>query len=158
MLADYTMSIFALLLLSVAVISVASSFSRINDHFSQVLVGGGLADDNDEVWNSIIDLGGGKGVARFGVISSASDDPCCDQDSSYYYYRNQLIKYGAKEAYYIPVTINSTNYNSDPEVVAHIRTLSGFFFGGGDQLKIIRSFYNNNANVTSVSQYVHKFT
>lgn len=30
-------------------------------------------DDNVEVWDTIIDLGGGKGFARFGVISAASE-------------------------------------------------------------------------------------
>lgn len=38
-----------------------------------VSTGGGLMDDNAEVWNTIIELGGGKGFARFGVISAASE-------------------------------------------------------------------------------------
>lgn len=37
------------------------------------LTGGGLMDDNAEVWDTIIELGGGKGFARFGVISAASE-------------------------------------------------------------------------------------
>ncbi len=37
----------------------------------------------------------------------------------------------------------------NPAVVAHIKTLTGFFFGGGDQLRIIESFYNFNAKVPS---------
>ena len=40
-----------------------------------VSTGGGLMDDNAEVWNTIIELGGGKGFARFGVISAASEVP-----------------------------------------------------------------------------------
>jgi hypothetical protein len=52
------MLLLALLLVSVgAFLCSAGSSSRINDHFSMVLVGGGLADDNDEVWNKIIELG-----------------------------------------------------------------------------------------------------
>lgn len=51
--------------------------------------------------------------------------------------------------YYIPATVDNTTANADPDVVAHIRTLTGFFFGGGDQLMIIRSLYNNNLNSTS---------
>lgn len=38
-----------------------------------VLVGGGLYDNNTAVWDTIIALGGGKGVARFGVVSAASE-------------------------------------------------------------------------------------
>ncbi|KAJ1428511.1 hypothetical protein B484DRAFT_396782 [Ochromonadaceae sp. CCMP2298] len=44
---------------------------------------------------------------------------------------------------------DNTEANSDPEVEAHVRTLTGFFFGGGDQLRIIESFYNKNARVPS---------
>jgi hypothetical protein len=46
---------------------------RIGLNYSMVLVGGGLDDNNDQVWDNIIFLGGGKGVARFGVISAASE-------------------------------------------------------------------------------------
>jgi cyanophycinase len=51
--------------------------------------------------------------------------------------------------YYIPVTVDTPGNNSNPAVVAHVRTLTGFFFGGGDQLRIINSFYNDNARVPS---------
>ena len=47
--------------------------------------------------------------------------------------------------YYIPITVNSTESNSDEKVIAHIRTLTGFMFGGGDQLRIIQSFYNSHS-------------
>ena len=51
---------YALLRTTAATMSAMSAMSasdRINDHFSMVLVGGGLLDDNDEVWNKIIELG-----------------------------------------------------------------------------------------------------
>lgn len=76
-------------------------------------------------------------------------DPCCDKDSSWVYYNSLLKLYGAAEVYYIPVTVNSTSENQNPEVVAHVKTLTGFFFGGGDQLRIINSFFNHNARVPS---------
>lgn len=46
--------------------------------------------------------------------------------------------------YYIPVTVDTKEKNSDPEVVAKVKTLTGFFFGGGDQLRIVFSFYNED--------------
>ena len=49
------------------------SANRVGLNYSMVLVGGGLDDNNAEVWNRIIELGGGKGVARFGVISAAAE-------------------------------------------------------------------------------------
>lgn len=39
--------------------------------------------------------------------------------------------------------------NSDPAVVAKVRTLTGFFFGGGDQSRIIYSFYNDDERMPS---------
>lgn len=50
--------------------------SRVGQNYSMVLVGGGLYDNNTAIWDTIITLGGGKGVARFGVISAASEVKC----------------------------------------------------------------------------------
>lgn len=94
-------------------------------------------------------IGGGKGNARFGVISAASENPCCDEDSSWAYYEAQLLKYGAAEVYYIPITIDTPANNSNPEVISHIKTLTGFFFGGGDQSRIVASFYNDDERIPS---------
>lgn len=112
-------------------------------NYSVVLVGGGLLDDNDEIWNKIVELGGGKGIAKFGVVSAASGDPCCDKDSSFYYYSEQLLSYGALEVNYIPITVDSTENNMSPIVADKIKAMSGFMFGGGDQSRIIESFYND---------------
>ncbi len=60
-----------------------------------------------------------------------------------------FVRYGAAETYYIPVTVDTKGNNSDPAVVAHIKTLTGFFFGGGDQLRIMYSFYNQDERVPS---------
>lgn len=60
------------------------------------------------------------------------------------YYRDQLTAYGAAEVYYIPVTVDSKGNNSNSEVVQNVQRMSGFFFGGGDQLRIIYSFFNND--------------
>lgn len=55
-----------------------------------------------------------------------------------------LTLYGAAEVYYIPVTVDSKSENSNPDVVAHIKTLTGFFFTGGDQTRITFSLFNND--------------
>jgi cyanophycinase len=123
--------------------------SPVGKNFSLVLVGGGLEDNNEIIWNKIIELGGGKQKARFGVISAASENPCCDEDSSWVYYRDMLMQYGAAEVYYIPITVDTRGNNSNPKVIEQIKTLTGFFFGGGDQTRIITSFYNNDERIPS---------
>ena len=78
---------------------------------------------------------GGAGVARMGVVTAASATPV---DSAVYY--NQMFtQYGAQEVYWIPVHEDNKEANSDPEVVARIQDMTGFFFGGGDQLRIVNS-------------------
>jgi cyanophycinase len=142
-------ALFGILLSAVGSHAVRAQGTTIGKNFSLVLVGGGLEDDNEIIWNKIIELGGGKQKARFGVISAASENPCCDEDSSWVYYRDMLTQYGAAEVYYIPITIDTRGNNSNPKVIEQIKTLTGFFFGGGDQTRIIASFYNNEERIPS---------
>lgn len=76
---------------------------------------------------------GGRGVAKIGIINAASLDPV----GGYNYYRDLFLKYGALEATRIPIDVNHTSANADPKVVSLIRQQTGFFFGGGDQQRII---------------------
>ena len=76
-------------------------------------------------------------------------DPCCDIQSSFFLYDTLLKLYGATEVYYIPVTKDSKDQNSNADVVAHIKTLTGFFFTGGDQTRIIYSLYNSDEKIPS---------
>ena len=84
-----------LVLLQVLAVAVIVPVTAKN--YSVVLVGGHLADENEEIWGRIVELGGGVGAAKFGVVTAASEDPCCDQDSSWVYYRDLLMRYGAAE-------------------------------------------------------------
>lgn len=76
---------------------------------------------------------GGRGVAKIGIINAASLDPV----GGYQYYRDVFLKYGALEANRIPIDVNHTSANADPKVVSLIRQQTGFFFGGGDQQRVI---------------------
>lgn len=76
---------------------------------------------------------GGRGVAKIGIINAASLDPL----GGYQYYRDLFLKYGALEANRIPIDVNHTSANADPKVVSLIRQQTGFFFGGGDQQRVI---------------------
>ena len=50
--------------------------------------------------------------------------------------------YGAASATFIPVTENSNNAD-DPAVADLARQQTGFFFGGGDQLRILTALRPN---------------
>ncbi|XP_070565377.1 cyanophycinase-like isoform X2 [Ptychodera flava] len=50
-------------------------------------------------------------------------------------------EYGAASTYYVPITVNTTDKNSDPDVVDSIQQQTGFFFGDGEQTRIIESWF-----------------
>ncbi|KAL3878296.1 hypothetical protein ACJMK2_030661 [Sinanodonta woodiana] len=103
---------------------------------SLVLIGGNQADDNAEIYNTIVQMAGGTGVAKIGLIHAASADP---QDSFNFYHDIFVNRYGASEANFIPIDVNHTSANSDPNVIQLIRRQTGFFFGGGDQHRVTQS-------------------
>ena len=78
-------------------------------------------------------------MARIGIFTTASSDPVGSAD----YYIDMFVRvYGAASATYIPVTQFSNNAN-DPAVVELVNQQTGFFFGGGDQLRIKKALRPN---------------
>lgn len=120
-----------------------------------VLVGGGLQDNNAAIYDRIVALAGGRGVARIGVITAASipesQDPNAGTSSASnskangLYYAN-LFKttYGAADAQWIPIDLDQIGNNSSQTVVNQINSMTGFFFGGGDQSRLITCFFLAN--------------
>ena len=53
-----------------------------------------------------------------------------------------LLSYSHIKVYYVPITSDDSEKNTDPKVVEHIKTLTGFFFGGGDQTRLVKAYYN----------------
>lgn len=103
---------------------------------SIVLVGGNLWDNNTEIYDTIVRLAGGKGTAKIGIINAASADPV----GGFQFYRDQFLKYGVLEANRIPIDLNHTDNNAKQEVLEMIYNQTGFFFGGGDQARVLQAF------------------
>lgn len=61
------------LILALTSLLCSAAMSEIGKNYSLVMVGGGLYDNNTAVWDRIIELGGGKGVARMGVVAAAGE-------------------------------------------------------------------------------------
>lgn len=53
--------------------------------------------------------------------------------------------YGAASATYIPVTEKSNNGN-DPAIVDLVKQQTGFFFGGGDQARVLKGLRPNGVD------------
>ena len=114
---------------------------------SLVLVGGGLADDNAAVYGDIVRLAGGSGKARIGIFTAAAPVPSEDPDASTPdcnnsvcngdYYAKLFRSYGVADAQWIPIDLDRPGAAEDPAVVRQINSMTGFFFGGGDQYRYV---------------------
>ncbi|MFC9258308.1 cyanophycinase [Streptomyces hydrogenans] len=114
---------------------------------SLVLIGGGLKESNTQVYGEIIKRAGGPG-ARIGIITAASvpesQDPyagdperCGNSACNGTYYADLFKRHGAADAQWIPLDLDHvTNADSDA-VVAQVESMTGFFFGGGDQYRYV---------------------
>lgn len=127
---------------------------------SLVLVGGGLKDDNDQVYREIIDRAGGPGHARIGVLTAASvpesQDPnagdpstCSNSACNGAYYAGLFTRHGAADAQWIPIDIDHVAEADSDRVVAQVDSMTGFFFGGGDQYRYVTSLLHGSAHTDS---------
>ncbi len=101
-----------------------------------VPIGGALKADNEEVWQRIVQLAGGKG-ARFVVFGTASEDP----EASAKQVVDLLQRRGAiAEA--LPVApkflwVDLNKVVRDPALIAKVKAARGVFFTGGTQERIV---------------------
>ena len=113
-----------------------------------LLVGGALADDNADIYGKFIEMSGGAGVARIGIVTAASSSPFDSAD----FYETIFAQYGAVETYWIPVWMGNPGAALDPSVVVEVERMTGFFFGGGDQSRIITCFYLDNGEIRTETE------
>ncbi|WP_157721937.1 cyanophycinase [Tumebacillus avium] len=106
-----------------------------------VLAGGALREDNAEVYGKIIELAGGVGRAKIGIITAASEPE--DAEANGAYYRELFAeRYGALEAEWVPLHAGQIGRRDDPALLELLRTRTAFFLGGGDQSKIVECLLN----------------
>ncbi|MEV4665011.1 cyanophycinase [Micromonospora echinofusca] len=128
---------------------------------SLVLVGGALADDNATIYRDIVRLAGGTGRARIGIFTAAAPTPSEDPDADTPdcnnsvcngdYYANLFKTYGVADAQWIPIDVDHPEKADDPAVVAQINSMTGFFFGGGDQYRYVTTMTRGGAQRDSAA-------
>lgn len=100
-----------------------------------VIVGGGLAGDNEAVYRAILDARSGSGPLC--VFPTASAEP----EESLRSTLGRFDRYGGEgTAKGIPLTVAEPGRALLPEVAQEIRQCSGFFFVGGVQSRIVEVF------------------
>ncbi len=145
---------------------------------SLVLIGGGLEPvlqscpgdpgpndpafvHTEAIYEKMIELAGGKGVAKIGIITAASrsprhdrkaGDPCfaSNYEDNGDYYVEAFKRFGAAETERIPIDIDHISDKNSREVAQQVKSMTGFFFGGGDQSRLIESFLNKKDNSDSL--------
>ncbi|WP_405009746.1 cyanophycinase [Kitasatospora sp. NBC_01539] len=125
-----------------------------------VLVGGGLKDDNAEVYREIVAKAGGPGRARIGVLTAASvpesQDPnaadpakCSNSACNGAYYADLFRHHGAADAQWVPIDLDHLDAADSDAVVARVESMTGFFFGGGDQYRYVTTLLHGDAHTDS---------
>ncbi|TCP55423.1 cyanophycinase [Tumebacillus sp. BK434] len=101
-----------------------------------VLAGGALREDNAEVYGKIVELAGGVGRAKIGIVTAASEPEEAEANGAYY---QELFcaRYGVREAEWIPLHAGQIGRRDDAALLELVQTRTGYFFGGGDQSKIV---------------------
>ncbi|MFF3883697.1 cyanophycinase [Streptomyces sp. NPDC001914] len=126
---------------------------------SLVLVGGALKEDNTQVYGEIFRRAGGSD-ARIGVITAASipqsqdpdagdPDRCSNSACNGDYYSSLFTKHGAADAQWIPVDLDHIDNADSDAVVAQVNSMTGFFFGGGDQARYLTTLLHGAAHTDS---------
>lgn len=118
---------------------------------SLVLVGSSLENDRQAI-RDIIDLAGGQGLARIGIVTAAEPPPASAEEAADDTLVNSVTegrryaalfeKFGAVATYPIPLDTSASvewvgdDYGADrvddPGVLARLNHLTGFFFADGD--------------------------
>jgi cyanophycinase len=124
-------------------------------HGTLIMIGGALADDNAEIYGEIVRRAGGA-HARIGVITAASIPLSRDPDagtpraansvSNGRFYVDRLKKYGAGDAQWIPIDLDRVGAADNPAVVEQVKSMTGFFFGGGDQTRLVTTLLHGSAH------------
>jgi cyanophycinase len=101
-----------------------------------VAIGGALKENNDEVWQRVVNLAGGKG-ARFVVFGTANEDPEASAKTAV-----ELLQRRGAIAEALPVApkflwVDLNKVVRDPALIAKVKAARGVFFTGGEQGRIV---------------------
>ena len=88
----------------------------------------------------MIQYAGGNSAAMC-IITAASADPCCGPDSSWPYYLGLFTLWGSTNVVNIPIDVAHAQNAYNATVVQQLRQCGGWFFSGGDQTRVISTFF-----------------
>lgn len=131
---------------------------------SLVIAGGGLNPSNKEAYGRLVELAGGPEKAVFAIIPTAGGWV----NESYTFMRDVLGTYGVKpeNVHLIPISelddettpdIDESTWAgnaNDEKLAALVRSCTGIWFSGGDQMRVTRTHYRADGSRTPVLQAI----
>ena len=121
-----------------ALVTLALSCASALPH--TMLIGGGESGAAQaEMLDLVVALGGGPGVGVVTAAAAAPGGAGCAQFAALF------LAHGANTTYCVPIfdTPDGRANNSNAAVVSELASLSAIFIAGGDQMRVVNSFFND---------------
>ena len=104
-----------------------------------VIIGGGGS--TDQIWDKIVELGGGKEAARFVVITNAAGD-----SAHLYVNQGKELRDRIGDDRVVQMHLTTIQEANDPANLEILRQATGLFFVGGRQWRIADAYLNTLAH------------
>jgi cyanophycinase len=113
-----------------------------------ILAGGGAAEEPwaQELYSNFVKLSGAK-KANIGIITAASRPRRAQENAEFY--KEIFSKLGA-QAEWLPIGIRTKKNSYDPKLVKKISSMTGIFFGAGNQTRYLTSLRNKRGKNTPI--------
>jgi cyanophycinase len=108
-----------------------------------VLAGGEVDENNTAVYGPMV-RAAQSDKAIIAVVTAASFDGCCDPDSSWVLYNSIFSTYSPSSIFWVPIDVNHTRNNANATVLEQLAAATLIFFSGGDQTRVVASFFNDD--------------
>ena len=109
-----------------------------------VLAGGNINEGNTDVYGTFLNLTQSYTFGtRILICTGASDTP---KESASYYINLFRSKYHVLSVTWLPIDMNNSDGAYKQQNVDLVSTSGGLFFGGGDQSRLFKLFYNVSAD------------
>jgi cyanophycinase len=120
---------------------------------SLVIIGGALRFGEEEVWERVVELAGGKG-AKIAVFPTASINPARSAARA-----SDALRAAGGEPFMVPVAMEKIDVDyhkavEDPVLVSQVREAGAVFFTGGEQSRIVQALVASDGKNTPMLEAV----
>ncbi len=138
------LNVLLLPVLALVTVFIAASATQVPTYAGTLVLAGGEVDDNNTAVYGPMVRAAGAHKAIIAVVTAASDDGCCDPDSSWVLYNSIFATYSPADIFWVPIDVNHTHNNANETVLKQLAAATLIFFSGGDQTRVVASFFNDD--------------